>query len=175
MTAPPYTCSMTIPGAMIRRGFWLYVWRVETAAQGDLLYVGRTGDNSWPYAVAPYTRMGQHLGFQKSQNALRKYLAKKKLQPEDCLAFHLIAHGPIHAEIEGDKSTPEARRALMRAHSVPRDAVAAMEKALAEDLAAAGYAVMNIVRSNAELNQNAYGTVRAAFAKHFKQLRKVGK
>jgi len=174
MSQTPATCIMTLPGMMIRRGFWLYVWRVETAADGELLYVGRTGDNSSPNAVAPYTRMGQHLGFQTSQNALRKHLAEKRLKPEDCIAFHLVAHGPIHAEIEGDKSTPAARRALMTAHKKPRDAIAAMEKALANDLTASGYAVMNTVHCKAPLDRTAYAPVRVAFAEHFERLRKVG-
>lgn len=170
MSQTPATCIMTLPGVMFRRGFWLYVWRVQTAEDGELLYVGRTGDNSSPNAVAPYTRMGQHLGFQKTQNALRKHLAAKGLKPEDCIAFHLVAHGPIHAEIEGDKSTPEARSALMPAHTKPRDAIAAMEKALADDLAAAGYAVMNTVRCNAPLDLTAYTPVCVAFAEHFERL-----
>ncbi len=170
MTQTPTTSIMTLPGMMIRRGFWLYVWRVERAAGGELLYVGRTGDNSSPNAVAPYTRMGQHLGFQKSQNALRKHLAAKSLKPEDCIAFQLVAHGPIYAEIEGDKSTPEARRALMRAHTTPRDAIAAMEKALANDLTTAGYDVMNTVHCNAPLDLTAYAPVRVAFAEHFERL-----
>jgi len=173
MTQFGSTCTMSIPGAMIRRGFWLYVWRAETS-DGDFLYVGRTGDNSSPNAVAPYTRMGQHLGYQTTQNALRKHLAAKGLPPEDCIAFHLTAHGPIHPEIEGDKTTLEARRALMPAHSKPRDAVAAMEKALADDLGTVGYAVMNKVRCNAPLDRGAYAAVRAAFAIHFERLKEMG-
>jgi hypothetical protein len=167
---PAATVSMTLPGAMVQRGFWLYVWRVE-APGGVLLYVGRTGDNSSPNAVAPYTRMGQHLGFQPTQNALRKHLQAKGVAPEDCAAFHLIAHGPILPEIAGDKSTSEARKVLMPSHKVPRNAVAAMEKALADDLAAAGYTVMNRVNCHAPLDTAAYATVRAGFAEHFPLLR----
>lgn len=167
--SPAATCTMTLPGAMVQRGFWLYVWRVETP-DGDLLYVGRTGDNSSPHAVAPYTRMGQHLGFQKNQNALRKYLEGEGIKPEECSALHLIAHGPIYPQIEGDKSTKAARKALMPAHDVPRKAVAAMEKALAVDLKAAGYAVMNPVHCGATLDTVAYAPIRAAFAEHFPKL-----
>lgn len=167
---PAATVAMILPGAMVQRGFWLYVWRAETPI-GDLLYVGRTGDNSSPNAVAPYTRMGQHLGFQPNQNALRKHLLARGVTPEDCAAFHLIAHGPILPEIEGDKSTREARKALMPAHELPRMAVAAMEKALADDLAAAGYTVMNPVNCHAPLDTAAYAKVRAGFAEHFPRLR----
>lgn len=164
------TCIMTLPGAMVKRGFWLYVWRAETTV-GDLLYVGRTGDNSSPNAVAPYTRMGQHLGFQSTQNALRKHLKGNDVEPENCAAFHLVAHGPIYLEVTGDKSTAAAREALMPAHKVPRDVVAAMECKLANDLTAAGYTVMNKVHCTASLDTDAYAPVRAAFAEHFPRLR----
>ena len=46
----------------------------------------------------------------------------------------------------------------------------AMEKALAEDLVTAGYAVMNIVRCNFELDQEIWKPVRQAFAEHFPAL-----
>ena len=62
MIAMPTTHCLTLPGPMLRRGFWLYVWQVEDSEGGEWLYVGRTGDNSSPHASAPYTRMGQHLG-----------------------------------------------------------------------------------------------------------------
>ena len=45
------THTLTLPGAMIERGFWLYVWRIKSPV-GKLLYVGRTGDNSSPNAAA---------------------------------------------------------------------------------------------------------------------------
>ena len=66
---------LTLPGPMLQRGFWLYVWRVQTP-MGERLYVGRTGDSSSPHATAPYTRMGQHLGFSKAQNSLRRLLSE---------------------------------------------------------------------------------------------------
>ena len=47
---------LTLPGPMLQRGFWLYVWRVQTP-KGERLYVGRTGDSSSPHATAPYTRV----------------------------------------------------------------------------------------------------------------------
>ena len=34
----PGTHLLTLPGAMLQRGFWLYVWRVETP-KGEFLYV----------------------------------------------------------------------------------------------------------------------------------------
>lgn len=111
--ASPSTCRMTLPGPMLQRGFWLYVWQMETP-KGEMLYVGRTGDNSSPHATEPYYRMGQHLGFTKTQNALRRNLRSRGIEPEECAAFHLIAHGAVHPEVE--KTEGLDRSALMVRH-----------------------------------------------------------
>jgi hypothetical protein len=153
------THALSIPAAMLERGFWLYVWQVK-APEGEFLYVGRTGDNSSPYATPPYQRMGQHLGHQKTQNALRKHLEKKGISPERCTAFHLVAHGPLY---------PQAKD--MEAHKAPRDVVAALEKELAEALMSAGYEVMNTVHCRKPLDAEMFCAVRAAFAAHFSKLR----
>lgn len=149
------THTTTFPAAMLERGFWLYVWRVQ-APVGEYLYVGRTGDNSTPYATPPYQRMGQHLGHQKTQNALRKHLEGRGINPERCRAFHLIAHGPLF---------PQAKD--METHRRPRDIVAALEKALADSLKAAGYEVMNVVHCRKPLDAALFAKVRAAFGAHF--------
>jgi hypothetical protein len=154
----PDTHTLTLPGAMLRRGFWLYVWRVETPL-GEMLYVGRTGDASSPNASAPYTRMGQHLGTRKTQNALRRHLCAVNVVPEDCAAFHLISHGPIFPE-----------QSVMAAHRAPRDLVAALEKKLAETLAAAGYHVLNKVHCRKPLDEHLWSTTRTAFSAHFPKL-----
>ncbi len=164
----PSTWKMTLPGPMLQRGFWLYVWQVETP-KGEMLYVGRTGDNSSPHATAPYTRMGQHLGFQKTQNALRKQLNKRDIDPEECSAFHLVSHGPIYPEIK--KPEGADRKVLMEKHIPLRNLVGAMEKALAEELAAAGYDVMNEVKWSHPHDEAVWTAVREAFTEHFPKLR----
>ncbi len=166
----PATHSLTVPGAMLRRGFWLYVWRVETPGGKEWLYVGRTGDNSSPHATAPYQRMGQHLGSVKTQNALRRHLEKRAVDPAACVAFHLISHGPLYDEVA--KADGATRAALMAAHTPLRDIVGAMEKALADELAAAGYAVLNTVNCKWPVDAALWLPVRAAFAVHFPRLEK---
>jgi hypothetical protein len=156
------TYKLTLPGPMLERGFWLYVWRVETPA-GEFLYVGRTGDSSSPNATPPYQRMGQHLGHQPSQNMLRKNLEKKGIKPEVCTAFHLIAHGPLFAE---------AAPKVMELHKPIRDKVAALEKALAEELKTSGYEVLNTVKCKMPLDAEMFATVRTAFATHFPALQR---
>ncbi|SRR5258706_281391 len=154
------THALTLPAAMLERGFWLYVWRVE-APDGEYLYVGRTGDNSSPRATPPYQRMGQHLGHQKNQNALRKHLASKGIEPESCTTFQLIAHGPLYPQ------APD-----MATHKRPRDIVAAMEKALADELKAVGYDVLNTVNCRKPLDEALFANVRSAFETHFPALRR---
>ncbi len=143
---------------MLERGFWLYVWHVETP-KGDCYYVGRTGDSSSPYATPPYQRMGQHLGHQKNSNALRQYLEAFGVVPEECEAFHLIAHGPLY---------PQA--ADMDAHRIPRDLVAALEKGLADALRTAGYNILNQVNCKKPLDEGMFAAVRIAFGEHLPKL-----
>lgn len=154
------TYSMTMPGAMLQRGFWLYVWRVETP-QGELLYVGRTGDNSSPFAVPPYQRMGQHLGRVQTQNALRKHLIARNVEPEACGTYELVTHGPIFPE-----------QADMATHIGPRNIVAALEKCLADSLRTAGYDVLNTVNCKAPLDESLWTQVRDSFVEYFPNLRK---
>ena len=160
----PATHSVTLPGAILQRGFWLYVWRVQTP-KGVMLYVGRTGDNSSPHATASYLRMGQHLGQVKTQNALRKHLEKRGVDPEQCASFEFISHGPLYPEVA--KTDGAARAALMALHLPFRDIVGAMEKALADHLSAAGYTVLNTVKWKPSLDTALWTPVRAAFAEFF--------
>lgn len=157
MSANTHTLSM--PGAMLQRGFWLYVWRVDTP-DGERLYVGRTGDSSSPNAAPPYARMGQHLGHVKASNALRAHLVRAGVEPESCRAFDLIAHGPLYAEQDD-----------MDSHRVPRDIVAALEKQLACTLASAGYKVLNTVHCRQPLDKEIWSMVKAAFIEHFPDIR----
>ena len=161
------THTLTLPGAMLKRGFWLYVWRVETPS-GEALYVGRTGDNSSPHATAPYTRMGQHLSHAKNQNALRRHLRESGIEAEDCEAFHLISCGPIYPEI--DKDAGADRNEKMERHKPLRNIVGALEKALAEALTAAGYNVLNTVKWNYPLDTELWESVRVSFSEHFPKL-----
>ena len=52
--------ELTFPGAINEGGFWLYVWRIESPI-GELLYVGRTGDEASANAASPVDRMGGNL------------------------------------------------------------------------------------------------------------------
>ena len=153
------THELSFNGKLLGRGFWLYVWEIKTPNKQFLYYVGRTGDSSSLNAQSPFNRMGQHLGFKKASNVLRRHLEGKKIVPESC-QFRLISHGPILKE---SKNEDEYRKR--------RDIIAAMEKALADEMTAVGYNVLNTVNCRMKLNEARFAPVRAAFAKHFKKLK----
>jgi len=161
---------LTLPGQMLQRGFWLYVWRVQTA-KGERLYVGRTGDSSSPHATAPYTRMGQHLGFSKAANSLRRLLTEAGVEPESCGQFDLISYGPIFPEIGMAKD--QLRHEQMVLHTPVRDQMAGLEKKLRDALAAAEYKVLNVVHSKKPYDAAQWNAVRLAFAEHFPSLRRI--
>jgi hypothetical protein len=168
------TFRITLPAPLLQRGFWLYAWRVTTADSRELIYVGRTGDNSSPNASPPYIRMGQHLGSAKNQNALRRHLLSMGIDPESCRSFDLVAHGPIHPEVvkpeDFDHANKAARKSLMELHIPFRNIVGAMEKRLQQELHTAGYVVMNTVRWKHDVNDTDWLPIRRAFAAEFPRL-----
>jgi hypothetical protein len=141
-------------GDILKRGFWLYVWEITPPSGEPLYYVGQTGDSSSTKAQSPFNRMGQHLGFAHNSNMLRRHLGAYHIDPEQCM-FRLVALGPLEAEATGPGREEHDRR---------RDHMAAMERALAETMAAAGCLVMNRSRSRKVLDAERFGEVRAAFA-----------
>ena len=150
--------SLLLPGGMIERGFWLYVWRIDSPL-GELIYVGRTGDSSSPHASDPFTRMGQHLGKNERQNVVRKHLRKRGTSPEECASIRLVAYGPLFAEA---KNWDE--------HKERRDKTAALEKALAETLKQRGYNVLNKVPGSHLVDAELWQELCAALASHFPEL-----
>lgn len=152
------THELSFDGALLSRGFWLYVWEIGTPGGTTLYYVGRTGDSSSANAQSPFNRMGQHLGFNDKSNVLRRHLRGMGIEPGTC-SFRLVAHGPILAE---SKDHDEHRKS--------RDHVAAMEKALTDGMTRAGYQVINTVNCKQRLDEETFATVKAAFAEHFPRL-----
>ncbi len=154
------TFIVTLDGAMLHRGFWIYVWEITTTDGRKVLYVGRTGDNSSPYAQSLFRRLGQNLGTMGNVSMVRNYLEKLGIDPAEC-QFRMVGYGPIFDEVPSKD---------FEAHKPIRDKVGAIEKQLAEDLVAAGYDVMNEVHWKAPLDQELYEPVRAAFAAEFAAL-----
>lgn len=157
------THSLTFTGHILQRGFWLYVWEVTLADGSTLHYVGRTGDNSSPNAQSPFVRMGQHLGFAKTSSMLRTHLTAHNVLP-DSGTYRLVAHGPILEEADD-----------FAGHRARRDVMAGLEKALAEAMAAAGYEVMNTVKSRQPVDEAMFEGVRDAFGVEFPRLLGTGR
>lgn len=154
--------KLAFPGAMLRRGFWLYVWEIETA-KGDIwLYVGRTGDSSSSNAQSPFMRLGQHLGTNKNANALRRQLMGVSADPDACRSFKMVAFGPILSEARS-----------MDEHRPRRDKMAALEKTLCDALVKAGYPVLNKVHCLHALDDAIWQDTFNAFAERFPNLRKT--
>lgn len=152
---------ISMPGSILLPGFWLYVWRVQTASGRILHYVGRTGDSSSANAAPPYRRLGQHLGMVKASNALRTHLSKQEIEPESCRIFEFIAYGPLFE-----------KQLDMVAHKPVRDKVAALEKALADALTDAGYKVLNSVKCRKDLDPGLWRMVCRVFARHFPKIKR---
>ncbi len=123
--------AMRFDGALLGRGFWLYVWRI-TDGERSVLYVGRTGDSSSSHASSPFKRIGQHLdaGPNAKGNALARQLKRAGLPQERC-TFEMVAVGPLFPEQKD-----------MAHHKTYRDQAGALERALADHLRAAGHDVL---------------------------------
>lgn len=123
--------SMKFDGRLLRRGFWLYIWRIRGEAS-DHLYVGRTGDSSSPHASSPFKRIGQHLdpSPKAKGNALGRQLRKAGVNCEAC-ELEMVAVGPIFEEQE-----------TFEAHVPFRNRTAHLERAVADWLRQRGYTVL---------------------------------
>src|SRR4051794_13195620 len=94
------TFIVTLDGAMLRRGFSLYVWEITTPQGEKLLYVGRTGDSSSANAQSLFNRLGQNLGTLPNASMVRNHLGKRGVDPAEC-RFRMVGHGPIFEEVPG--------------------------------------------------------------------------
>lgn len=152
------THELAFSGGLLKRGFWLYVWEITKPDTTKLYYVGRTGDSSSRNAQSPFNRMGQHLGFNKHGNPLRRYLEHKHIEPESC-SFRLIAYGPVFEEAGS-----------IEEHRLRRDKIGAIEKELADTMASAGYDVLNAVNCRIKVDKEILAYVLNAFSRQFPKL-----
>lgn len=140
--------SMSFDGALLNRGFWLYIWDIQTPTV-RYLYVGRTGDSSSPNAASPFQRVGQHLDFSPNAkgNTIVKRLMEKSIDPLLC-TFHMLAVGPLFPEQE-----------TFGEHVMYRDKMATLETALADHLRQKGYDVLGVHTPGADLDAALLGQV----------------
>jgi hypothetical protein len=112
---------MRFDGALLKRGFWLYVWKISQGKK-TVLYVGRTGDTSSPFAASPFSRVSRHLDVREKAkgNTLYRQLGKVGFSPERC-EFEMFAF-----------DTGWKEQQTMATHRKYRDKTAALERALAD-------------------------------------------
>jgi hypothetical protein len=159
----PALHNRSLPGAMLARGFWLYVWEITDRSGKQWLYVGRTGDSSSPNAQSPFSRLSQHLGSNRRANALRRNLERVGVEPDSCRAFELTCYGPI---------LPEC--ADMDTHGPSRNVMAGLEKGLRDALHTAGYRLLNEVKSRHPIDERKLAKVIQAFSGEFSKLLNAG-
>jgi hypothetical protein len=146
--------SMSFDGHLLMRGFWLYVWKIK-GPRSHYVYVGRTGDTSSPHASSPFKRIGQHLDPRPKArgNALGKQLQKAGVNYEEC-SFEMVAVGPIFPE-----------QTTFEAHVPLRDQMAALERAIADELRQRGYLVLGTHPSVGVPDQAVLAQIRAILAR----------
>jgi hypothetical protein len=140
---------MTFDGHLLNRGFWLYVWQIK-GPNSHHVYVGRTGDSSSPHASSPFKRIGQHLdqGPKAKGNALTKQLRRAGVRCAEC-TFEMIAVGPIFPE-----------KTTFKDHVPIRNRMAALERAIADELRLRGYVVLGTHPRPSAPNQSILKQVR---------------
>ena len=141
---------MSFHGALLRRGFWLYVWEIRNGSE-KAYYVGRTGDSSSRNASSPFTRVGMHFDIRpkSTANSLIRRLRQRGFDPTRC-SCHMLAVGPLFAE------QPDFER-----HRPIRDTVATLEHQLAAHLRSRGLEVLGVHHPAAPLDKRLFAKVRA--------------
>lgn len=123
---------MSLPAPILKRGFWLYVWKVELPLGGLVHYVGMTGDISG-VAQSAANRVSAHIGSNNHNNALRRNLCNRRgAILEECQSFDFYAFGPVYPY---QAESPD--------YLAQRTKVANLEKRLWRGLAAAQYTMLN--------------------------------
>ena len=149
--------SANFDGALLSRGFWLYVWKIVAPDGRTFYYVGKTGDKASRVCQSPFNRLTNHLGDNRHSNALSRHLSQIRIDPLSC-QFQFHAYGPLFGH------------GSQRTHGELCDVTSGIEKALANAMTEAGYAVINKVQCRTPLDLEAFAAVRTAFAAHFGQL-----
>ena len=151
--------QVDLPTEILSRGFWLYAWNIVGPQGEQFCYVGMTGDVTG-VAQSPYVRAGVHLGFNENNNALRRHLVKRGVEPETCKGMKFLAYGPVltyrHKHRHPDYETSRKR-------------IGALERQLWTAAQAAHHTMLNErPRFAEEFDQSLWEDVRAAFSPHLK-------
>ena len=149
--------QISLPPPLLRKGFWIYVWRIRRRGRPPTFYVGMTGDTGSGKAQSPINRVSAHLGPNEQSNALRRYLGANGTEIESCDGLEFAAYGPI-----GSVPTETAE------YRVARAKIAALEKHLWQDMEAEGRDMLNRCPScRTPHDPKLFEILRAAFVPFF--------
>jgi hypothetical protein len=153
MTAQAF--ELLLPPQLLKRGFWIYAWKIAGPRGESFCYVGMTGDVT-RVAQSPFGRATSTLGDNKNANTLRKALEARGINPEQCKALTLLAYGPLY-------DASDAENYMARWHDVR-----ALERALFDALKDDGFVPTNKSRPSGrpECDAALLGAIRSAFAGH---------
>jgi|SRR5665213_3290997 len=151
--------KFALPPPLLKRGFWIYVWKIRTRRKLPKFYVGMTGDTGSYSAQSAINRVSAHLGHNKLSNTLGRYLKREGIEIESCNTLEFAAFGPI-----GTVPTDKAQYRVARAE------IAAIEKHLWQNMHAAGMDMLNQCPAcKAQHNPKIFKLVRAAFTPFFER------
>ena len=155
--------KVELPPEILSRGFWLYAWKIVGPQREQFCYVGMTGDVTG-VAQSPYVRASAHLSFNKNSNAIRKHLAGRGIEPENCKSMTLLAYGPVLPYRHKDPKQPKHPD-----YEASRKRVGALERQLWTAARAAHNTMLNErPRFADEFDESLWKNVRAAFAAYLK-------
>jgi hypothetical protein len=151
---------LSVPTPILKRGFWLYVWRVGLPVVGCSHFVGMTGDTGAARAQSAANHVAAHLGFSLFASALRKSMQRKQhSRLEDCRSLDFFAFGPVYPD------------GVSTDYPTMRGNVTALARHLWHRMEASGYDMLNTpVQTTATLDVNRWNDVCAAFKRHFAEL-----
>lgn len=89
----PRLCTMSFDGAMLRRGFWLYVWEITSEDGLTVYYLGTTAGKYSRVAKSAHTTAAFQLGRGTNNDALRRHLERVGVGAETS-HFRFHAYGP---------------------------------------------------------------------------------
>lgn len=153
----PRLCTLSFDGAMLTRGFWLYVWEITNKDGRVVHYLGKTGVKHTRMIPSAYTVASFQLGHSANNNALRRHLESVGLDPGQC-SFRFHAYGPVF-----DTSSKKT-------HGEQYDIMAGLETGLSDALLKAGYDLLNPLNRRMPVDETLFAQVRRVLSETLPRL-----
>jgi hypothetical protein len=134
--------TMAFDGELLKRGFWLYVWKILFNRE-KYIYLGRTGNSPSASAASPFNRVSQHLDLRETAkgDTLARRLREVDIDPY-ASNFCMIALGPFFQEQKSEDT-----------HKEYRDQMATLEYEIASYLKWQGFEVLGQYQKGSAIDQ----------------------